>query len=82
MCFNPYIDDSELKKKVKSSEIIFAFIFAISFVFLILTTLTVREQQKKLYELEQRIYYIEDVVSLWIYGPINIDDKQVDFDNY
>ena len=67
---------------MKLPEYISTLLFLIGVIFLGMTTISVREHQKKLYELEQRIYYIEDVVSLWIYGPINIDDKQVDFDNY
>ena len=67
---------------MKLPEYILTLIFLIGVVFLGLTIISVREHQKKLYELEQRIYYIEDVVSLWIYGPIDADDKQVDFDNY
>ena len=67
---------------MKLPEYILTLIFLIGVIFLGMTTISVREHQKKLYELEQRIYYIEDVVSLWIYGPIDTDDKQVDFDNY
>ena len=67
---------------MKLPEYISTLLFLIGVIFLGMTTISVREHQKKLYELEQRIYYIEDVVSLWIYGPINTDDKQVDFDNY
>ena len=33
------------------------------------TLLTVRDQQQKMYELEQRIFYIEDILINKLYGP-------------
>ncbi len=33
------------------------------------TLLTVRDQQQKMYELEQRIFYIEDLLIDRLYGP-------------
>ena len=42
----------------------------------------IRSQQQKIYELDQRVFYLEDVVTFYIYGPVDDDDKEVDFNNY
>lgn len=51
-------------------------------VILIVTLLTVRNQQQKMYELEQRIFYIEDVLIDRLYGPEFYENRQVNFNNY
>ena len=42
----------------------------------------IRSQQQKIYELDQRVFYLEDVVTFYIYGPVDENDKEVDFNNY
>ena len=49
---------------------------------LVVTLLTVRNQQQKMYELEQRIFYIEDVLIDRLYGPEFYENRQVNFNNY
>jgi hypothetical protein len=51
-------------------------------VILIVTLLTVRNQQQKMYELEQRIFYIEDVLIDRLYGPEFQENREVNFNNY
>ena len=51
-------------------------------VILIVTLLTVRNQQQKMYELEQRIFYIEDILIDRLYGPEFYENRQVNFNNY
>lgn len=51
-------------------------------VILIVTLLTVRNQQQKMYELEQRIFYIEDVLIDRLYGPEFYENREVNFNNY
>ena len=51
-------------------------------VILVVTLLTVRNQQQKMYELEQRIFYIEDVLIDRLYGPEFNNNNQVNFNNY
>ena len=51
-------------------------------IILIVTLLTVRNQQQKMYELEQRIFYIEDVLIDRLYGPEFYENRQVNFNNY
>ena len=46
------------------------------------TLLTVRNQQQKMYELEQRIFYIEDVLIDRLYCPEFNNNNQVNFNNY
>jgi len=46
------------------------------------TLLTVRDQQRKMYELEQRIFYIEDILIDRLYGPEFYENRQVNFNNY
>tara|TARA_Y100000401_G_scaffold105403_1_gene98030 strand:- start:1013 stop:1207 length:195 start_codon:yes stop_codon:yes gene_type:complete len=46
------------------------------------TLLTVRDQQQKMYELEQRIFYIEDILIDRLYGPDFYENRQVNFNNY
>lgn len=42
----------------------------------------IRSQQQRIYELDQRVFYLEDVVTFYIYGPVDTDNKEVDFNNY
>ena len=51
-------------------------------VILIVTLLTVRNQQQKMYELEQRIFYIEDILINNLYGPEFYENRQVNFNDY
>tara|TARA_A100001515_G_C4532583_1_gene197430 strand:+ start:565 stop:759 length:195 start_codon:yes stop_codon:yes gene_type:complete len=51
-------------------------------IILVVTLLTVRNQQQKMYELEQRIFYIEDVLIDRLYGPEFNNNNQVNFNNY
>jgi len=51
-------------------------------VILIVTLLTVRDQQQKMYELEQRIFYVEDILIDNLYGPEFYENRQVNFNNY
>ena len=51
-------------------------------IILVVTLLTVRNQQQKMYELEQRIFYIEDVLIDRLYGPEFYENRQVNFNNY
>jgi len=46
------------------------------------TLLTVRDQQQKIYELEQRIFYIEDILINNLYGPEFYENRQVNFNDY
>jgi len=46
------------------------------------TLLTVRDQQQKMYELEQRIFYIEDILINNLYGPEFYENRQVNFNDY
>lgn len=46
------------------------------------TLLTVRDQQQKMYELEQRIFYIEDILIDRLYGPEFYENRQVNFNDY
>lgn len=46
------------------------------------TLLTVRDQQQKMYELEQRIFYIEDILINKLYGPEFYENRQVNFNDY
>ena len=46
------------------------------------TLLTVRDQQQKMYELEQRIFYIEDILIDRLYGPEFYKNRQVNFNDY
>ena len=48
-------------------------------IILVVTLLTVRNQQQKMYELEQRIFYIEDVLIDRLYGPEFNNNNQVNF---
>ena len=61
--------------------VIFSFVIFLT-CFLFISLSNYRHQQAKIYELEQRIFYLEDTAMLWIYGPINMEDNEVDFDNY
>ena len=47
-----------------------------------ITLLTVRDQQQKMYELEQRIFYVEDILIDNLYGPEFYENRQVNFNNY
>jgi len=47
-----------------------------------ITLLTVRDQQQKMYELEQRIFYIEDILINKLYGPEFYENRQVNFNDY
>ena len=51
-------------------------------IILAVTLLTVRNQQQKMYELEQRIFYIEDVLIDNLYGSEFYENRQVNFNNY
>lgn len=42
----------------------------------------IRSQQQRIYELDQRVFYLEDVVTFYIYGSVDTDNKEVDFNNY
>ena len=46
------------------------------------TLSTVRDQQQKMYELEQRIFYIEDILINNLYGPEFYENRQVNFNDY
>lgn len=44
-----------------------------------------KQQAEKIYELEERVCHLEEVVSMWFYGPsfiIEDNNKSVNFDNY
>jgi len=51
-------------------------------IILCVTLLTVRDQQQKMYELEQRIFYIEDILINKLYGPEFYENRQVNFNDY
>ena len=50
-------------------------LFLISFVILVSNY---REHVKRMYELEMRVFYLEDVVGFYFYGDIS-DQYQTDF---
>ena len=47
-----------------------------------ITLLTVRSQQQKIFDLEQRVFYIEDILIDNLYGPEFYKNSQVNFNNY
>ena len=51
-------------------------------IILVVTLLTVRNQQQKMYELDQRIFYIEDVLINLLYGPEFKNNNQLNINNY
>jgi hypothetical protein len=40
---------------------------------------TIRHQAERLYDLEMRLFYLEDVVGYWFYGDSMSEQYQTDF---
>lgn len=40
---------------------------------------TIRHQAERLYDLEMRLFYLEDVVGYWFYGDNMSEQYQTDF---
>jgi len=40
---------------------------------------TIRHQAEKVYELEMRLFYLEDVIGYWFYGDSLSEQYQTDF---
>lgn len=40
---------------------------------------TIRNQAERLYDLEMRLFYLEDVVGYWFYGTDMSEQYQTDF---
>ena len=40
---------------------------------------TIRHQAERLYDLEMRVFYLEDVVGYWFYGNNMSEQYQTDF---
>ena len=69
-----------MSKKILDFVLIFFCLFALTV--LLITVLTIRDQQQKMYELEQRIFYIEDILINNLYGPEFYENRQVNFNDY
>jgi len=63
-------------------NVLTSIISVVAAIILGVTLLTVRDQQQKMYELEQRIFYIEDILINNLYGPEFYENRQVNFNDY
>ena len=63
-------------------NVLTSIISVVAAIILGVTLLTVRDQQQKIYELEQRIFYIEDILINNLYGPEFYENRQVNFNDY
>ena len=63
-------------------NVLTSIISVVAAIILGVTLLTVRDQQQKMYELEQRIFYIEDILINKLYGPEFYENRQVNFNDY
>jgi hypothetical protein len=62
---------------VKDTFIFCAFVFAAIAFFVAADT--IRSQAARIYDLEMRIFYLEDVVGYYFYGPDLSEQYQTDF---